>query len=174
METPEPAREQEGRPDHGSSSRGGRAPLARPSVEPEWPGTGASTEARGPSQPALPGVREEAVAVVTVGGRDYTVPPQASLQKALVTARSQDRWRTVSWQFDLQQWWVPSATTAGMVYWLTVRPGTKQGSPWWLRLVCNCDAEQSGRYMACWHKAAVAVWHAHRKVMKWQAEAKRE
>lgn len=131
--------------------------MASATVEPEWPRPGAKVEGGGSSQQALPGVLDQDERTVTVGGHTYTVPPQASLQAALAKARHNSTWRLVSWQPDLQQWWIPSRTTPGVVYWLTVRKGTARGDPWWIRLVCNCDAETSGRYLACWHKAAVST-----------------
>lgn len=131
--------------------------MASATVEPEWPRPGAQAEAGGPSQPALPGMQPERQRTVRHGGYDYTVPDQAVLQSALSKARTGSLWRLVSWQPDLQQWWVPSRTTPATVYWLTVRKGTARGDPWWLRLQCNCDAETSGRYLVCWHKAAVTI-----------------
>lgn len=139
--------------------------MASAPVAPEWPGLGTPAESGGAPQPALPGLQSDNQRTVTVGGTAYTVPPQASLQAALAKARTNSLWRLVAWQPDLQQWWVPSRTTPGMAYWLHVRKGTERGHPWWLRLQCNCDAEQSGRYLACWHKAAVATWHTARARM---------
>jgi hypothetical protein len=164
------ARSGPGSPDHGSNGTGGQLSLAGPSVAPEWPGARAPAEAGGPPQQALPGVFDLNKQTRTVGRDTYTVPPETSLQAALVKARERDLWRLVSWQPDKQQWWVPSRSTPAAHYALTVRPGTAKGDPWWLRLRCNCEAEQSGRYMACWHKAAVAYREERRKVMQAQLE----
>jgi hypothetical protein len=164
------ARSGPGSPDHGSDGGGRQLPLASEALAPEWPGAGAPAEAGRSSQQTLPGMQPEAFQTRTVGRDTYTVPPEASLQAALVKARERDLWRLVSWQPDKQQWWVPSRTTAAAHYVLTVRPGTARGGPWWLRLRCNCEAEQSGRYMACWHKAAVAYREERRKVMQAQLE----
>jgi hypothetical protein len=170
METVGTARSGPWREDNGSDGAGGQLPLAGEAVAPEWPGTGAPAEARGAPQQALPGVQSDPLQTRTVGRDTYTVPPQASLQAALVKARDRDLWRLVSWQPDKQQWWCPSRTTPAAHYALTVRPGTAKGDPWWIRLRCNCDAETSGRYMACWHKAAVAYREERWKVMRAQRE----
>ena len=171
MATVGPARGRQGRADHGSDAEGRQFPVVGPPVAPEWPGAGAPVETGGPSQPSLPGVQPEALETRTAGRDTYTVPPAAALQAALVKARSGDLWRLVAWQPDKRQWWVPSRTTAGAHYILTTRPHTVRGDPWWIRLRCNCEAEQSGRYMACWHKAAVAYREERWGVMRAQLEA---
>lgn len=136
--------------------------MARTPVAPEWPGPGTQTEGGGSPQPALPGVLDQDERAGPDRERPYTVPPDASLQAALRKAIHGDWWRLVTWQPDKQQWWVPSASTPGAVYWLHTRPGTVRSDPWYWRLVCNCPAETSGKWLVCWHKAAVWEWHCHR------------
>jgi len=83
-----------------------------------------------------------------------TVPPEAALEAAFKKARDGSWWRLVSHQPDQQCWYCPSRTTPGEFYVLRVRPGSQRGDEWYWRLTCSCPAESSGKYLACWHKAA--------------------
>jgi hypothetical protein len=89
-----------------------------------------------------------------IGGHTFTTPSQASLQKALSTARQGDWWRLASFQADAQCYLVPSRTTPGERYVVTLRKGATRDHPWWLRYECTCAASTSGKWLACWHKAA--------------------
>jgi hypothetical protein len=89
-----------------------------------------------------------------LGGHTFTTPSQASLQKALSTARLGDWWRLASYQQDAQCYLVPSRTTPGERYVVTLRKGATRDHPWWLRYECTCAASTSGKWLACWHKAA--------------------
>lgn len=95
------------------------------------------------------------------GGHTFTTPPQASLQKALADARVGEWWRLVSWQEDAGCYLVPSRTTPGQRYTITRRKGTSRSDPWWWRYECTCPAHTSGRYLACWHKAATHIRLQH-------------
>lgn len=44
---------------------------------------------------------------------------------------------------------------------VTLRKGATRDMPWWLRYECTCKATTSGKYMACWHKAACHYRVAH-------------
>lgn len=37
---------------------------------------------------------------------------------------------------------------------MTLRTGASRDDPWWWRYECTCAATTSGKYLACWHKAA--------------------
>lgn len=100
----------------------------------------------------MPGVQPERT--YRIGEHTFTTPPQASLQQALSTARQGDWWRLASWQQDANCYLVPSRTIPGERYVVTLRKGAARGHPWWLRYICTCKATTSGKYLACWHKAA--------------------
>jgi hypothetical protein len=89
-----------------------------------------------------------------IGNHTFTVPPQSSLQAALATARLGDWWRLASYQADAGAYLVPSRTTPGERYVVTLRKGATREDPWWWRYECTCKASTSGKYLACWHKAA--------------------
>jgi hypothetical protein len=116
---------------------------------------GAEDEAEGPHQRLLPGLQDRPVHVQRVARVGPTEPPESALQSALAKAREREWWRLVSWQWDRGHWLCPSRTVPGDSYVLTVRPASVRSSPWWWRFKCSCPAEASGKYLACWHKAAL-------------------
>jgi hypothetical protein len=89
-----------------------------------------------------------------VGEHTFTTPPQSSLQAALATARLGDWWRLASYQADAGCYLVPSRSTPGERYVVTLRRGATRDDPWWWRYECTCKASTSGKFLACWHKAA--------------------
>lgn len=64
----------------------------------------------------------------------------------------------VEWDASKQQWIVPSATASRGHYRVWRRRGRRGPLPFYVILECNCRAEQSGSYLACWHKCAVKLW----------------
>ena len=83
---------------------------------------------------------------------------QAACERALAKAREHEWWRLVAPQLarsNFQQWRIPSRTEPGQYH--TVWRARPTAFGWWNKLDCSCPAIASGKYLVCWHKAAVAI-----------------
>lgn len=84
-------------------------------------------------------------------------PSEEVIREAFRKADEALWWRLVSPSIEpsnATRWYVPSRTVAGDYYTVSLRPGPP-GRPFWEALDCNCQAITSGKYVVCWHKAAV-------------------
>lgn len=119
------------------------------------PDSGAPAEEGGTPQLVLPGLPAHPPLRGRVSRERATEPPESALSAAFAKAREREWWRLVAWQWDRNHWLCPSRTIPGDTYILAVRSGSVRKDPWWWRFTCSCPAEASGRYLACWHKAAL-------------------
>ena len=137
------------------------------SVRPEWrnivPGAddrtwdaraGAAVEASRSPGPPLRAVQPPPGDTRAAGIAGATIPPPDAISSAIGKASEGEWWRLVSWQADWQCYLVPSRTEPGQSYRVGRRPGARRDDPWWWRYTCDCKAHTSGKYLACWHKAA--------------------
>ena len=80
----------------------------------------------------------------------------------MAKATEREWWRLVAYQADQNCYYVPSRSTPGEFY--VLRHSQAKGRlPWWLAYLCNCEAQKSGKYVVCWHKAAVYVAQQRRR-----------
>lgn len=89
--------------------------------------------------------------------------PREVIAAALAKADSSQWWRFAVWQEDMQGYYVPSRTTPGEWYVVTVRRAGSTSGAWWDVLRCSCPTESAGRRV-CWHKAAVYLKWRHEKL----------
>lgn len=135
-------------------AREGKAPAGFGGQRREQSGRAAAQDERAP-EPVVPGVQPLPPSGRSAGYAGATVPSAEVERAALTKAQERDWWRLVSYQPDQGSWYVPSRTTPGEFYVVRVRAGSEKGHPPWWRLTCNCPAETSGKFLACWHKYAV-------------------
>lgn len=117
----------------------------------------ATAKSGGARQQALPTVQSEGAGVGPYPSDKYPSVDPAAIAGCFNRARTDLRWTAVSWDPKVQQWEVPSSDRRRGTYRVRRRPGVKGKVPWWKGLQCNCAAEESGMYLACWHKAAVVL-----------------
>ena len=91
-------------------------------------------------------------------GERYAIVPASVLLGAFKRAEINSETHPVRWDPTKQQWVVPSASTPRRSYRVWRRRGRSGAAPFYVILECNCQAEQSGSYLVCWHKAAVKLW----------------
>lgn len=144
----------QGRPPNPSVQAGRRPAPTGSGGEGRQPRDGAPAEVQRSPDPAVPAVQPNAGGARRAGYAGATVPSPEVERAALAKAQERDWWRLVSYQHDQGCWYVPSRTTPGEFYVVRVRRGSERSHPAWWRLECNCPAEDSGRYLACWHKYA--------------------
>lgn len=84
-----------------------------------------------------------------------SAPPTEAIANANAKAAEHDWWRLVSFQHDQHCYYVPSRTTPGQYYVVRRRKRNPPKGAYWVAYSCTCKAETSGRYVLCWHKAAV-------------------
>lgn len=138
-------------------SRGGGRATPSSSVAPRNTSGRTSRKEAGPSQGVLPDVQPETTRTAYPSDRYPYVDPTV-LKSAMGRARiALDRGLAVTWDPKKQQWAVPSATDPRRSYRVWKRMGRKGRLPFWVALECNCQAEQSGSYLVCWHKCAVKL-----------------
>ena len=144
------------RTDKSLPKSGGRADT-RKSVARRDPNPREKAKDQRPSQPALPTMQPETRRVAFPSDRYPRVDPTV-LHSAMGRARKAlESGLFVEWLPAKQQWKVPSATTPRRSYRVWKRVGRKGRLPFWVALECNCQAEQSGSYLVCWHKCAVKI-----------------
>lgn len=135
----------------------GGEPDTRTSVARGKQGPRTARKAERPSQAALPTLHREASRTAMPSDRYPRVDPTV-LASAMGRARKfLAEGLFVEWLPTKQQWKVPSATNPGRSYRVWKRVGRKGRLPFWVGLECNCQAEQSGSYLVCWHKCAVKI-----------------
>jgi hypothetical protein len=151
-EQPKPRRSSKGVP-----QSGGRA-TARKSVAGGKSSGGTPAKERKAHQSALPRVQPTVEVVGPGRGDRYPLVPAEALLSAFARAEKHSAAHPVEWDASKQQWVVPSATDPRRHY-RVWRRRTRTGSlPFYVHLECNCQAEQSGSYLVCWHKCAVKLW----------------
>lgn len=134
-------------------------PAPSPSVARRKPVRRAKPQEPEAHQATLPTVQLKGDAVGAYPGDKYPSVDPTVIAAAFGRARTNLRWTAIAWDASLQQWEVPSSDPRRGTYRVRKRPGVKGKVPWWKALICNCMAENSGMYLACWHKAAtVLLW----------------
>src|SRR5688500_1415691 len=86
--------------------------------------------------------------------RHPTVDP-AVIAAAHQRAVERGTWQHVRWDARTQSWKVPSLSRSGEYNTVLRNTKIKGPAPFWVALVCNCDAVREGNYMVCYHKSAV-------------------
>lgn len=138
-------------------SRSGSRAISSSSVAERNTSRRAQSKASGTSQGVLPDVLPTTTRTAMPSDRYPYVDPTV-LKSAMGRARiALDRGLAVTWDPKKQQWAVPSATDPRRSYRIWKRVGRKGRLPFWVALECNCQAEQSGSYLVCWHKCAVKL-----------------
>jgi hypothetical protein len=141
-----------------SVSKSGSKPPARKSVAGRKPAGRAKVEEHPPRKADVSPVQRKLDTLVAMPSDRYPTVDPTVLASAFGRAAKDDRWATVSWDPTKQQWEVPSATDPRRSYRVWRRRGRKGRLPFYVILECNCQAEQSGSYIVCWHKCAVKMW----------------
>src|SRR5688500_18664285 len=139
------------------SGSGGRA-NARASVPTGGKGGGTKAQKRGADKAPVPTVQPTARVATPYPSDRYPDVDPTVLLSAFGRAEKAGAPDNVKWDPTNQQWIVPSATDARRSYRVWRRHSKSGPRPFWIILECNCQAEQSGSYLVCWHKCAVKMW----------------
>lgn len=146
------------RSDNQRVSKSGGTANARKSMAGSKPAGRTASKGHPPRQANVPTVQRKLDTLVAMPSDRYPTVDPTVLASAFGRAAQGDRWTFVSWDPTKQQWEVPSATDTRRSYRVWRRRGRKGRLPFYVALECNCQAEQSGSYIVCWHKCAVKMW----------------
>lgn len=146
------------RSDHKSVSQSGGRTKSRESVAGGATGRRETPEKRRTPKAAVPPVQPTVEVVGPERGERYQLVPEKALLSAFARATINVAKHPVKWDAENQWWVVKSATDTRRDYCVWRRRSKRGRLPFYVILECNCQAEQSGSYLVCWHKCAVKLW----------------